>query len=52
MESEKALELVHSDICGPINPSSNRGKRYKITFIDEYSRKFGSTSWRKNLKPL
>ena len=33
------MELVHSDICGPINPSSNGGKRYVITFIDDYSRK-------------
>ncbi|KAL5765185.1 hypothetical protein ACOSQ2_017779 [Xanthoceras sorbifolium] len=37
--AKKALELVHSDICGPINPSSNRSKRYIITFIDDYNRK-------------
>jgi transposase InsO family protein len=33
------LELVHSDICGPINPQSNGGSRYFITFTDDYSRK-------------
>lgn len=33
------MELVHSDICGPINPSSNGGKRYIITFTDDFSRK-------------
>lgn len=33
------MELVHSDICGPINPSSNGGKRYIIAFIDDYSQK-------------
>lgn len=33
------LELVHSDICGPISPTSESGKRYIINFIDEYSRK-------------
>ncbi|MCH80374.1 copia-type polyprotein, partial [Trifolium medium] len=33
------LQLVHSDICGPINPTSNGGKRYFITFTDDYSRK-------------
>ena len=33
------LQLVHSDLCGPINPSSNGGKRYIITFIDDFSRK-------------
>ena len=37
--AKDVLELVHSDICGPINPSSNGGKRYLITFIDDYSRK-------------
>ena len=34
---KKALELVHSDICGPITLHSNGGKRYIITFIDDYS---------------
>jgi transposase InsO family protein len=33
------LELVHSDICGPINPQSNSGNRYFMTFTDDYSRK-------------
>lgn len=37
--AEKALELVHSDLCGPINRSSNGGKRYLITFINDFSRK-------------
>ncbi|KAM7520343.1 hypothetical protein LguiB_019305 [Lonicera macranthoides] len=37
--AKKALELVHSDICGPITPSSNGGKKYIITFIDDFSRK-------------
>ena len=35
--AKSVLELVHSDICGPINPSSNGGKRYLITFIDDYT---------------
>ncbi|KAK2412918.1 hypothetical protein QL285_048063 [Trifolium repens] len=33
------LQLIHSDICGPINPSSNGGRRYFITFTDDFSRK-------------
>jgi hypothetical protein len=32
------LELVHSDICGSITLLSNEGKRYIITFIDDYNR--------------
>lgn len=35
----KALELVHSDLCGPIKPMSNGGKRYFISFIDDFSRR-------------
>ena len=38
-KAKKALELVHSDLCRPINPSSNEDKRYIITFIDDFSRK-------------
>ncbi|CAL2238396.1 unnamed protein product [Prunus armeniaca] len=37
--ARRPLELVHSDICGPITPASNAGKRYFITFINDYSRK-------------
>jgi transposase InsO family protein len=33
------LQLIHSDICGPVNLESNSGKRYLITFIDDFSRK-------------
>ena len=37
--ASKQLQLVHADICGPILPKSNSGKRYIITFIDDYNRK-------------
>ncbi|CAL8095191.1 unnamed protein product [Prunus armeniaca] len=37
--ARRPLELVHSDICGPITPASNAEKRYFITFIDDCSRK-------------
>jgi transposase InsO family protein len=37
--SSEKLELVHSDICGPITPHSNGGNRYFVTFTDDYSRK-------------
>jgi hypothetical protein len=33
------FQLVHADICGSINPSSNSKKRYLLTFIDDFSRK-------------
>ena len=37
--AKDALELIHSHICGSITPCSNGGKRYLITFIDDYTRK-------------
>lgn len=33
------LELVHSDVCGPIQVQSFGGHRYFVTFIDDYSRR-------------
>ena len=36
--SSEILELVHTDLCGPINPLSYYGARYYILFVDDYSR--------------
>lgn len=33
------LELVHSDVCGPIEVESLGGNRYFVTFIDDATRK-------------
>lgn len=35
----RILELVHSDVCGPMSVNSIGGKRYFVTFIDDFSRK-------------
>jgi hypothetical protein len=32
------LELIHTDICGPISINSHGGNRYFITFIYDFSR--------------
>lgn len=37
--AKQLLELVHSDICGPMSARSMGGYRYFITFIDDFSRK-------------
>lgn len=37
--ARKPLELVHTDICGPLTPMSNGQNRYFLTFIDDFSRK-------------
>ncbi|KAK1419766.1 hypothetical protein QVD17_29081 [Tagetes erecta] len=36
--ARKPLELVHTDLCGPITPSTLAGNRYFILFVDDYSR--------------
>lgn len=37
-KSSKLLEIVHSDVCGPMKTPSKSGKRYFVTFIDDFSR--------------
>ena len=38
-KANKALKLVHTDMCGPIKPMSTGKNRYFLTFIDDFSRK-------------
>jgi hypothetical protein len=35
----KSLELVHSDLCGPLPHKSLIGSRYILTFIDDYTKR-------------
>eukprot|EP00794_Sanderia_malayensis_P002050 gene2050-biopygen1853 len=37
-KTEHLLEIIHSDVCGPMNVQSIGGSRYFITFIDDWSR--------------
>jgi hypothetical protein len=38
-KAEGVLELIHSDVCGPMPSSSNNGYVYYVSFINDYSRK-------------
>ena len=40
-ESRKTavLQLIHSDLCGPLEEKTIGGAWYVLTFIDDYSRK-------------
>lgn len=38
IRSTRKLQLVHSDVCGPMQTESIGGRKYFVTFIDDYSR--------------
>lgn len=35
--AKRPLEIIHSDVCGPVSPSTWDNKRYFITFLDDYT---------------
>ena len=35
--AKEVLDLVHTDLCGPMFTSARGGYEYFITFIDDYS---------------
>lgn len=37
-QSKEVLELVHSDVCGPVTPVGINGEKYFVSFIDDCSR--------------
>src|SRR4051812_3159672 len=37
--AKELLELIHTDVCGPMSTNSIGGARYFVTFIDDKSRK-------------
>ena len=36
--SKEILEIVHTNLCGPIKVQSYKGDRYIMLFVDDYSR--------------
>jgi len=37
VRAKRSLQIVHTDVCGPINPDTWDGNRCFITFLDDYS---------------
>eukprot|EP00253_Pinus_taeda_P036572 PITA_36572 len=40
IRAKAPLEIVHSDVCGPMQTPSLAGSQYFLTFIDDFTRKF------------
>ena len=38
IKSSRPLELVHTDVCGPMKTKSIGGSVYFVSFIDDYTR--------------
>ena len=36
--SKEILEIVHTNLCGPIEVQSQKGDKYIMLFVDDYSR--------------
>ena len=36
-KSSRVLEIIHTNVCGPITPETYQGYKYFVTFIDDYS---------------
>lgn len=36
-KARRILEVISSDVCGPITPPTHNGKRYFVTFINHFS---------------
>ena len=34
----KPLEIVHTDICGPMRTKGMKGEKYFLLFVDDYTR--------------
>ena len=38
IRADVPLQVIHSDICGPMNVKKRHGTSYFITFIDDFTR--------------
>ncbi|KAG6790464.1 hypothetical protein POTOM_006618 [Populus tomentosa] len=50
-KANKPLELVHSDVFGPVKQASISGMQYMVTFIDVFSREEGEGEPSRTVEP-
>lgn len=50
--TSRPLQLIHSDICGPMPVTSRKGNKYILTFIDDFTRKTWIYFLSENPRPL
>jgi hypothetical protein len=46
-KAKRLLQIISSDVCGPIHPPTHDGMKYFVTYIDHYSH-FGMVYLMKN----
>ena len=39
IRAKATLEIIHADLCGPMQKTSVSGSNYMLTFIDDFTRK-------------
>ena len=50
--AEKPLELIHADLCGPIEPETLGGSKYFLLIVDDCTRMMWTSMLRKNFDAL
>lgn len=38
VRTNQPLQIIHTDVCGPMRTESNGGKKYFVIFVDDYTR--------------
>lgn len=51
-KSKFTLEIIYSDLCGPLQEDSLEGKKYIVTFIYDYNRKLWTCLIKKKMFSL
>jgi len=44
--ASQLLEIIHTDVCGPMKTTSQGGARYFLSFINDFSRKTHVYLWK------
>lgn len=49
-KAKESLELIHSDVVGPMPVASLSGQKYFVTFIDDFSKKLHAYAMKQKIE--